>query len=107
VPAPAGFIAYDDLPRRLLRLAHIALIALPLLALELQRWLTETSLDASNQERVRSVLVFGMLALPACLALAAVWGPALYLLPIPVCALMGCVFAVAHRLKRGAHRQAP
>ena len=100
VPAPTGFIAYDDLPRRLLRLAHIAMIALPLLCLELERWLENTSLTAQRRDRVRRALVFGILALPTLLAVTAYWSPALYLLPLPVCSLMGSVFAVAIALGR-------
>jgi hypothetical protein len=98
VPAPGGFVAYDDLPRRLLRLAHIALIALPLLSLELERALTHTRLSAVGHNRVRRAVLFGILALPALLALAALWSPALYLLSLPVSALMGSVFAVASSL---------
>lgn len=100
VPAPNGFIAYDDLPRRLLRLAHIAMIALPLLSLELERWLSHTTLSLPSQARIRTALVFGMLTLPTLLAVTAYWSPALYLLPLPVCALMGSVFAVAVALGR-------
>jgi hypothetical protein len=100
VPAPNGFIVYDDLPRRVLRLAHIAMIALPLLSLELDRWLVQTSMTAAHRQRVRSALAFGMLALPALLAATAYWSPALYLLPLPVCALMGSVFSVAIALGR-------
>jgi hypothetical protein len=98
VPAPGGFVAYDDLPRRLLRLAHIAMIALPLLSLELQRGLPQTRLTANGHEHVRRALLFGMLMLPALLTLAACWSPALYLLPLPVSALMGSVFVVASSL---------
>jgi hypothetical protein len=102
VPAPNGFIAYDDLPRRLLRLAHIAMIALPLLSLELERWLGRTPLRTQSQSHIRAALVFGMLALPALLAVTAYWSPALYVLPLPVSALMGSVFAVAIALGRTA-----
>ncbi|HEX2879048.1 MAG TPA: hypothetical protein VHO25_05885 [Polyangiaceae bacterium] len=102
IPAPNGFIAYDDLPRRLLRLAHIAMIALPLLSLELERWLGRTTLRTASQSCIRSALVFGMVALPALLTVTAYWSPALYLLPLPVCALMGSVFVVAIALGRTA-----
>jgi hypothetical protein len=102
VPAPNGFIAYDDLPRRLLRLAHIAMIALPLLSLELERWLNRTALNGQSQARIRNALVFGMLGLPSLLAVTAYWSPALYLLPLPVCAMMGSVFIVAIALGRTA-----
>ena len=107
IAPPAGFSHYDDAPRRLLRLAHIALIALPILALELGRTLPQTRLGEVATRRVQHALLFGLIALPTLLTAAAVLPWALYLLPLPVCALMGSAFTVALGLGRAAQTEAP
>jgi len=95
LPPPAGFAAYDDLPRRLLRLAHIASIALPVLSILYVPWMDRSTWDG----RVRAIgcrlLLFGTVALPALLALTAIWRPALYALPAPVLALVTTFFLLA------------
>lgn len=88
VPPPAGFVVYDDLPRRLLRLAHIAAIALPVLNLLYVPWMDRSMWNWRLRARACRLLLFGTVTLPMLLALTAVWRPALYLLPAPVVALV-------------------
>ena len=87
VPAPVGFVAYDDLPRRLIRLGHIAAIALPMLNLLYVPWMGRSRWGGATRRAGCRLLLFGTVALPSVLVLAAFWGAGRYLLPIPVAAL--------------------
>jgi len=95
VPAPAGFVLYDDQPRRLLRLAHIAAVALPILNLLYVPWMSRSAWNARIHRLGCRLLLFGTVALPALLALTAFWPPALYALPAPVLALVTTFFLLA------------
>jgi len=87
VPAPVGFVAYDDLPRRLARLGHIAGIALPMLNLLYVPWMERSRWTGQVRRAGCRLLLFGTVALPTLLVLAAFWDTGRYLLPIPVAAL--------------------
>ena len=98
IAPPAGFESPGDLPRRLVRLAHIAGVALPALNLLYVPWIRR----ARWPDRVRRtgcrLLLAGTLSLPPLLALAAFWAPALYALPCPVLMLISsCLLAAAGR----------
>jgi hypothetical protein len=95
VPAPVGFVAYDDLPRRLARLGHIAGIALPMLNLLYVPWMARSRWGASARRAGCRLLLFGTIALPSVLILAAFWGAARWLLPFPVAALTIAVCLLA------------
>jgi hypothetical protein len=101
VPAPVGFVAYDDLPRRLVRLGHIAGIALPVLNLLYVPWIARSRWSDAIRRAGCRLLLFGTLALPSLLVLTAFWGPGLYLLPIPVAALTVAVCLLAAGLSQG------
>jgi hypothetical protein len=87
VPAPVGFVAYDDLPRRLVRLGHIAGIALPMLNLLYVPWIARSQWSDATRRVGCRLLLFGTVGLPSLLVLAAFWDVARYLLPAPVAAL--------------------
>jgi hypothetical protein len=76
IPVPAGLAHYDDLPRRLFRLAHIAAIMLPLLNVVLGPWLDRVALSRRVREAASRLLLWGAVGLPATLALEA-WVPPL------------------------------
>jgi hypothetical protein len=95
VPPPPGFQAFDDLPRRLVRLGHIAGIALPALNLLYVPCMARSRWRDEARRRACGLLLFGTVALPSMLLLAAFWGPALYLLPLPVIALIVAVCLLA------------
>ena len=95
VRPPAGFALYDDLPRRLVRLAHIASVALPALNLLYVPWILRSSWSERDRRLGCRLLLFGTVALPVLLALAAFWRPAFYALPAPVFALVGASFLLA------------
>ena len=95
VPAPVGFVAYDDLPRRLARLGHIAGIALPMLNLLYVPWMARARWSAATRRAGCRLLLFGTVALPSLLLLAAFWGAGRWLLPIPVAALTVAICLLA------------
>ncbi len=95
VRPPAGFLLYDDLPRRLLRLAHVASVALPALNLLYVPWMARSAWGERDRRLGCRLLLFGTVALPVLLALAAFWRPAFYALPAPVFALVGASFLLA------------
>jgi hypothetical protein len=95
VPAPVGFVAYDDLPRRLARLGHIAGIALPMLNLLYVPWMARSRWGVAARRAGCRLLLFGTIALPSVLILAAFWGAARWLLPFPVAALTIAVCLLA------------
>jgi hypothetical protein len=98
LPPPPGFQGFDDLPRRLVRLSHIAAIALPALNLLYVPWMARSRWGGSTRRAGCRLLLFGTVALPTFLMLAAFWSPGRYLLPIPVTALIVAVCLLAARL---------
>ncbi|MCB9881396.1 MAG: hypothetical protein H6834_06365 [Planctomycetes bacterium] len=97
---PSALAAYDGLPRRLLRLAHVAAIALPVLNLHYLPWLRRTETTARIRARARLALTIGTLGIPTLLAVAAFLRPALYALPLPVLCMTGAMFFLATHLGR-------
>ena len=95
VPPPPGFRAFDDLPRRLVRLGHIAAIALPVLNLLYVPWMARSRWGGSTRRAGCRLLLFGTVSLPSFLMLAAFWDPGLYLLPFPVTTLIAAVWLLA------------
>jgi len=97
VKVPASLDEYNDLPRRLLRLAHIAAIMLPLLNVVLGRWLDRLSLTQRTKSLASWFLLVGGVGVPIALAAEAAWGPAreLHLSAIPVIAFCVGVFLVS------------
>jgi hypothetical protein len=95
VPPPPGFRAFDDLPRRLVRLGHIAAIALPALNLLYVPWMRRSRWRAPARRAGCRLLLFGTVGLPGLLMLAAFWEPGRYLLPVPVAALIAAVCLLA------------
>lgn len=71
VAPPAGLARYDDLPRRLVRLAHIAAVMLPLLNIALGAWLDRLVLSPGLAEAASRLLLAGAVGLPSTLMLQA------------------------------------
>ena len=72
VPVPPSLSHYDDLPRRLLRLAHIAAVMLPLMNVVMGPWLDRVRLPRRAREAASWLLLLGAIALPCALAFEAV-----------------------------------
>lgn len=102
VAVPAGLAHYDDLPRRLFRLAHIAAIMLPLVNIVLGPWLDRLALPGWARAAASWLLLLGAAGLPPALALEALVPPAiaLHLSALPALAFSLGVFLVS----AGAYR---
>ncbi|HLY10709.1 MAG TPA: hypothetical protein VKW04_15510 [Planctomycetota bacterium] len=94
VQPPASLAHYDDLPRRLIRLAHISAIMLPLLNIVLGPWIDRVTLSRPAKEAASLLLLLGGALVPAALALQAVWAPAraVHVAGLPVVAFCLGVF---------------
>jgi hypothetical protein len=106
VPPPPGFETFDALPRRLVRLGHIAAIALPALNLLYVPWMARTRWGPAVRRAGCRLLLLGTLGLPSLLMLAAFWRPGRYFLPAPVLALIVATCLLAAGL-RGETSEAP
>jgi hypothetical protein len=104
IAPPPGFRAFDDLPRRLTRLGHIAAIALPALNLLYVPWMRRARWRDPVRRAGCRLLLVGTVGLPSLLVLAAFWGPARYALPVPVTALIVAILLLASGLSRRAAR---
>ena len=67
VPVPASLVNYDDLARRLLRLAHIAAVMLPLLNVTFGLLLDRLRLSPGVRELSSFLLLAGAVGLPLAL----------------------------------------
>lgn len=75
VPVPASLEHYDDLSRRLFRLAHIAAVMLPLLNIVFGLLIDRLRLSAAVRELTSLLLLAGGLGLPLALAAEGMWAP--------------------------------
>src|SRR5262245_17604024 len=71
VPVRPPVDHYDDLPRRLLRLAHIAAVMLPLINVVVGPWLDRVQLSGRAREAASWLLLAGAVGLPLALAIEA------------------------------------
>jgi hypothetical protein len=93
VPTPDEIGAYDALPRRFLRLAHVACFALGILHLMVLRQLSITPLSPGTNRFALRTMAFGNVAMPLTLFAAAWWEPLKYVTPLPAISLTAA-FAV-------------
>ncbi len=87
VPVPGAVGDYGDLPRRLLRLGHIAFFGLAFLNLILARQIPSLPLGIKAKRGALGCMNFGNIALPAALIAAAFWEPLKYLTAPPAFAV--------------------
>ena len=59
VPVPPALAHYDDLPRRLIRLGHIAAIMLPLINIAVGPWLDRLDLSSAARAAASWLLLGG------------------------------------------------
>ncbi len=78
-PVPDAIGDYGDLPRRLLRLGHIAFFGLAFLNLILARQIPSLPLGRNAMRGALGCMNFGNVALPIALIAAAFWEPLKYL----------------------------
>jgi hypothetical protein len=92
-PTPEWIGSYDALPRRFLRLAHVALFALGMLHLMVCRQLSATPTSPTLNRLALRTMAFGNIGMPLALFAAAWWEPLKYVTPFPALALTAA-FAV-------------
>ncbi len=93
-PTPDWIGDYDSLPRRFLRLAHVAMFALGLLHMLVARQITSASISPNIDRLGLNAMAAGNILMPTILIAAAAWEPLKYLTPIPTVALT-IAFAIA------------
>ncbi len=71
VPVPESLARYDELPRRLFRLGHIAAVMLPLINVVLGPWLDRLNLPDRTKDTASWLLLLGAMGLPPTLAFEA------------------------------------
>ena len=103
VEVPAALDRYDDLPRRLLRLAHISAIMLPLINIVLGGWIDRLSMPARRREAASWALLVGAVGVPLALTAEALFPLArtVHLSGVPVAVFCGGVFAISLAAWRG------
>jgi hypothetical protein len=99
--------AYDELPRRLLRLGHIAAIMLPLVNILVGPWIDRLPLSERAKRLASRLLIWGAAGLPLALAVEA-FAPALRPLHpsgLPAVAFtLGTLITAAGALRRSGDR---
>ena len=75
VPVPESLSHYDDLPRRLFRLAHIAAVMLPLINIALGTWLDRLALSSRAKQLSGWLMLVGGIGLPLTLTVEALIPP--------------------------------
>ena len=93
-PTPDRIGAYDDLPRRVLRLAHVAMFAHGILHMLVARQITEAPQSPKLDRLGLNAMAAGNILMPTILIAAAVWEPLKYLTTLPTLALT-TAFAIA------------
>lgn len=87
LPEPAWIGGYSDLPRRLIRLAHIALFALGMINLMLARQHAGFDLPARTTRLALAAMNFGNLLMPTLLFATVFLPEVKYLLALPALAV--------------------
>lgn len=100
IPVPEMVGNYDALPRRLLRLGHIAFFGLGILNIMLARQLGSRHRSEPSMRLALGAMNFGNVGLPLTLIVAAFFEPAKYLMSVPAMAvtlalLLGARAAIA------------
>jgi hypothetical protein len=97
VPVPGWIGGYDELPRRLLRLGHIAFFGLGILNIMLARQIrtSRSGRSARASRFALGAMNVGNVLLPVLLVVAAVFEPVKYALAVPATAVTLAVVAGA------------
>lgn len=97
VKPPAGLVSYAELPRRLIRLAHIAAIMLPLLNVVVGGWLDRLALPVGWRRAASWLLLLPAIGLPLALIAEALVPPlaGLHVSGLPALALTAGACVVA------------
>ncbi|HEY8269991.1 MAG TPA: hypothetical protein VIG33_03830 [Pseudobdellovibrionaceae bacterium] len=93
---PKGHHNYGDLPRRMNRLAHIALFALPLISIVLGQYIDAVSMPDNIKLAASYCWIICMWGVPLFLFMASLYNPLKYLEIIPVSCGTFSLFVMAY-----------
>ena len=102
--APHWIGEYDDLPRRFLRLAHVAMFALGTLHIMVAKRVSTSGMPAKHKISAYVTMAAGNILMPVFLIGAAIWAPLKYLTPLPTVALALAFIIVAQDAVRAMRR---
>lgn len=103
--APPEWIgAYDDLPRRFLRLAHVAMFALGGLHIMVAKRIGASPMPRRHKLSAYLAMATGNILMPTVLIGAALWAPLKYLATVPATALAIVFVIVAQDAIKAARR---
>ena len=106
MPTPDWIGAYDALPRRFLRLAHVAMFALGVLHFLVARQIAATPIRPDVDRLALAAMALGNISMPAVLIAAAFWQPLKYLTSITALAVTTAI-AIAALSAIRPHRRHP
>jgi hypothetical protein len=97
---PAWLGAYDQTPRRLARLGHIAFLGLGILNLLLAGTLNHLALGPRGRRAASWAMNFGNIFLPLTLFAAAAYAPLMYVMSVPALAVFAALLLTAYGVCR-------
>jgi hypothetical protein len=103
-PVPGWIGGYDALPRRFLRLAHVAMFALGMLHVMVGKWLSASAMPYRHKVSAYVAMAAGNVLMPTVLVGAAIWAPLKYATAIPALALTVAFAIVAQDAIRAMRR---
>lgn len=98
-------VGYSTVSRRLLRLGHIAFIALSIILILYAHFIDEAALSPKNKHLAIKLVKIGAVGIPSVCLMGAVWLPLKYLFVIPGPSMTAGVFMLAYGMN--AAEQAP
>lgn len=102
IPVPEMIGDYDTLPRRLLRLGHIAFFGLGILNLLLARQVSLSSMSDASARQALMAMNFGNILLPLSLIAAAFFEPLKYFMSVPALSVAFALSTTARTAVRDA-----
>ncbi len=95
-PTPKGHHNYTDLPRRMNRLAHIAMFALPIISILYGQYIDGIAVPDQIKMAASYCWLICMWGVPLFLFMASFWNPFKYLEVIPVSCGTFALFVMAY-----------
>lgn len=105
VPVPAWIGEYDDLPRRFLRLGHIAFFGLGFINIMLSRHFSGANAVRSGSQLALGLMNFGNIVLPPTLVASAFFEPFKYVMSLPASAITIALCITAFSAVQHARRR--
>jgi len=92
---PPGHESYASLPRRMMRLAHIAFVALPVISILYGSHIDGANLSDSLKRFGSYAMIVGMIGVPTLLIGASFYNPIKYAEVIPVSAVLAALVIIS------------